>query len=318
MICAVAVLMVCAPCAAQKAAETTAKAKKADIYDENADAKALVADALMKARRDHTRVLIMFGGNWCGWCHKLHDVFRGDSEIAHLLRYEYQLVMVDTKAKNADVLMKEYEVDQNEGVPYLVVLDGGGKVVTRQETGSLEEGDHHVPAKVKAFLSKHVDAAPPAQSVLDAAIARARSEDKRVFLHFGAPWCGWCHKLDDFLAMPEVAKIIGVDFVDVKIDVDRMEGGKELMAKYNESPGGIPWFVFLDAQGEALAQSGAGDQNIGYPLEPGEIAAFMAVIRKAARKTDDAQFATIERALQEQAKRIKAPREEGTGEIGSR
>ena len=30
----------------------------------------------------------------------------------------------------------------------------------------------------------------------------------RVFLHFGAPWCGWCHRLENWMAKPEVAAIL--------------------------------------------------------------------------------------------------------------
>src|SRR5262245_923438 len=70
--------------------KTQAKASKpADIYDVKADAKAEVAAALARAARENKRVLVMFGGNWCGWCHKLHAVFRENDDIRTLLRNEY-------------------------------------------------------------------------------------------------------------------------------------------------------------------------------------------------------------------------------------
>ena len=40
------------------------------------------------------------------------------------------------------------------GLPVLVVLDSDGKRLTIQETGQLEAGNHHDPAKVLAFLEK--------------------------------------------------------------------------------------------------------------------------------------------------------------------
>ena len=43
----------------------------------------------------------MFGGDWCGWCHKLHELFTSDAEIRKILSYEYVLVMVDTEAPGA-------------------------------------------------------------------------------------------------------------------------------------------------------------------------------------------------------------------------
>src|SRR5262245_54167813 len=78
-----------APAAAARPA-----ARKA-IYDEQADARKLLAAALEKASRDDKRVLLMYGGNWCGWCHLLHDCFQKNRDIAKVLSNEYELVMVD-------------------------------------------------------------------------------------------------------------------------------------------------------------------------------------------------------------------------------
>ena len=120
-----------------------------------------------------------------------------DRAIATILSEDYKLVMVDTKAPNAESLLKECQGDVKQvSYPFLAVLDADGKVLTQQLTDPLEEGDHHDPKKVADFLTKWAPKKQTAAKILDAAIAHASSEDKRVFLHFGAPWCGWCHKLD--------------------------------------------------------------------------------------------------------------------------
>lgn len=303
------VLTIAVSAQAQDSKPTAAKpAAKPDIYDSKADVKALVEAACQKAKRDHSRVLVMLGGNWCGWCHKLHDLFKSDREIARVLLYEYQVVMADTAAKNAEELMKTWDVDTSKGVPYLVVLDEAGNVVTRQETGTLEEGDHHVPSKVKAFLDAHTAKPPTSQATLDAALARAASEDKRVFLHFGAPWCGWCHKLEDFLAIPAIAEILGQDFIDVKIDTDRMAGGEEMLAKYCKKQGGIPWFVVLDSSGKPLATSDSAKGNVGYPVEPHEIEHFMSMLKQTVRRTTPEQLDKVHDSLTQRAAEIKGAR----------
>jgi thiol-disulfide isomerase/thioredoxin len=294
---------------ARKAAgqeSAAAGSKRPSIYDEKADARELLEAGLKSARRDRTNVLVMLGGNWCGWCHKLHDVFERQKEIRALVRDEYELLMVDTQAPGAAELMKEWGVETDKGVPHLVVLDAEGKLVTRQETGSLEEGDHHDPAKVKEFLAKNVAPRAEASSVVKDGIARAESEDKRVLLHFGAPWCGWCHKLDDFLARPEIAEIVEKDYVEVKVDTDRMAGGAEVLNEYREGKdGGIPWMVILDANGRTLATSDGEKGNVGYPVEPHEIDHFLSMVCSTARRISGGEIDRLERSLEEAAREIR-------------
>ena len=38
------------------------------------------------------------------------------------------------------------------GIPVLVVLDSDGKQLTTKDSGELEEGEGHSPAKILAFL----------------------------------------------------------------------------------------------------------------------------------------------------------------------
>src|SRR5262249_44282690 len=153
--------------------------------------------------------------------------------------------------------------------PFLAVLDPEGKVVRAQRTDPLEEGDHHDPKRVKEFLTRWKTAPKDAKLILEEALSRAASDDKRVFLTFGAPWCGWCDRLGDWLARPEVAAMLGRDFIVAKIDIDRMTGGKDLMRSYRTGEsGGIPWYTILDTKGKSLATADGPNGNIGYPLEP--------------------------------------------------
>jgi thiol-disulfide isomerase/thioredoxin len=138
----------------------------------------------------------MFGGNWCGWCYKLHDVFEKNPETAAPLRSEYERVMVDVGKfdKNMD-LAASYGADlKAQGVPFLTVLDGDGQVLKNQDTGSLEDGPVHDPQKVKEFLGQWAAKPLDAEQVLASSLARAKEEGKQLFVHLGAPWCGWCHK----------------------------------------------------------------------------------------------------------------------------
>jgi thiol:disulfide interchange protein len=134
------------------------KPKRADIYDRKADGTQQIADALKAAKAENKRLLLKFGANWCGWCHKLSKIFKENDEIARVLKNNYVLVLIevdqaDGKAHNQDVVQR-YGNPTQFGLPVLVVLDSDGKQLNTQDTGKLEEGDHHDPKKVMAFLEK--------------------------------------------------------------------------------------------------------------------------------------------------------------------
>jgi thiol:disulfide interchange protein len=125
-----------------------------DIYDETADGSKQIADALVVAKKDHKCVLLQFGANWCGWCHKLHALCASDKAIAAEIKAHYVVVLVDVnKDHNKDTNTK-YGNPMQFGLPALVVLDADGKQLTTKDSAELEEGDHHSPGKVLAFLKQ--------------------------------------------------------------------------------------------------------------------------------------------------------------------
>ena len=275
------------PCAESVARLTSPEPPKPGakkVYDESADAEKDVAAALERAKRDHKRVLIQWGANWCGWCIKLHRTFESEPEIAKTLNYEYEVVYADLGSTDKwPELRKRLGVDfKDAGIPFLTILDDTGKPLVQQATGPLEVDDRHDPAKVLAFLKEHAAKPLDAVTVLDTALAAAKKDDKVVFVHFGAPWCGWCHKLDDWLASADIAPRIAERAVEVKIDVDRMTHGEDVMKRFRSSDsGGIPWFAFVDGSGQSIATSDATGKNIGYPAAESEIAAFGTMLEKA-------------------------------------
>ena len=286
--------------------KTQAEKKPAPpVYDEAAIGSEQIMAALANAKKENRRVLVQWGANWCGWCKLLHELQKSDRTISKELMYEYDVVRIDIGQFNKHMdLAEKYGADlKKNGVPFLTVLDADGKVLANQETSSLEskvEGQKgHDPKLVLDFLKAHQAPYLDAQKVYDDAFALAKKDSKRVFLHFGAPWCGWCHKLEGWLAKPDIATSLAKDFVELKIDTDRMTGGQALLDRLRKSDkGDIPWFVFLDSDGNVLANSDGPKGNIGFPAAPEELEHFKGMLEKACVKLTRDDIATILKSLE--------------------
>lgn len=127
------------------------KATQPKLYNESADGDKQLADAMVIARKEHKQILLQFGANWCGWCWKLHKLFESDKSVRGELSTNYVLVLIDVNQDHNKGFAVKYGADRH-GLPFLVLLDREGKLLTTKDTSDLEAGDHHSPQKVLAFL----------------------------------------------------------------------------------------------------------------------------------------------------------------------
>jgi thiol:disulfide interchange protein len=134
-------------------ADDATESKQTIIYDESADGRKQIADAVSVAGKDHKRILLQFGANWCGWCHKLHKLFDSDKSISAELKADYVVVLIDVNKGHNKDLVTQYGAE-HFGLPFLVVLDGDGKFLLAKHSDDFEQGDHHDPQKVLAFLKE--------------------------------------------------------------------------------------------------------------------------------------------------------------------
>ena len=128
---------------------------KKDLYPANADAHAEIKEAEEKAAREHKRILLVFGANWCFDCHVMDLAFQRP-DLAPLLAANYEVVHVDLgpeEEKNAD-LVREYQIPLNKGIPVLAVADSDGKLVVSQKNGEFEDTRALTPEALAEFLNK--------------------------------------------------------------------------------------------------------------------------------------------------------------------
>ncbi len=95
------------------------------------------------------------------------------------------------------------------------------------------------------------------------------------------------------MALDTVAPLLAKDLVPLKIDTDRMIGGRDMFEKYCPKNSGIPWYAMLDAEGRAIVTSDPGTGNVGFPTEEAGYAHLRVMLQKAARRLTPAEIDTL-------------------------
>src|ERR1700733_3417092 len=123
------------------------------LYSESANPAADISVAVARASREHKRILLDFGGNWCGDCQVL-DIYYHQSPNAELLAKYFILVHINigdsTLNKNRDIA-KKYRVPIERGVPALAVLDSHGRLLYSERE---KEFEHTSGTAITAFLNR--------------------------------------------------------------------------------------------------------------------------------------------------------------------
>jgi thiol:disulfide interchange protein len=122
------------------------------LYPPVEDAQKDLDAAFKVARREHKRILLDFGGDWCGDCQVL-DIYFHQSPNAELLAKNFVKVNVNIGHEDANIdLAHKYGVPVH-GVPALAVIDAQGKVIVAQDK-EFSDMRYMKPESVTAFLTK--------------------------------------------------------------------------------------------------------------------------------------------------------------------
>lgn len=150
---AVVLVLACLASDGQQAGLTQdqVSARLRQLYPANADAHKEIAEALQAAVKDHKRVLLVFGANWCFDCFALDYRFH-QPNIEPLVDKNYHVVHVDIGKgdKNLDIA-KKYETSI-EGIPVVAVLDGRGKLLYSQKAHEFSTARSLDPQVIVDFL----------------------------------------------------------------------------------------------------------------------------------------------------------------------
>ncbi|HWB14167.1 MAG TPA: thioredoxin family protein [Pirellulales bacterium] len=140
--------------------------------------------------------------------------------------------------------------------------------LTPREAGDIDLGTYRVDLTGKAGLDATGPVAAPdspdiydtdidGEELVAAALKRAKTEQKRVLLVFGANWSASCHRLSDcFEANEAISTRLQEGYVVALIDVDnsaKTGRNAKLSRRYRQINARLPVLVMLDADGREIA-----------------------------------------------------------------
>ena len=144
----------------------TANPASRDIYPDPGQAKADIAAALKTAAATHKRILLDFGGNWCGDCQVL-DLYFHNSDNLPILESNFVLVHVNIGHMDDNLdLAARYQVPLNKGVPAVAVLSEKGKLLYSQKSGEFEAMRRMESSAVTQFLVQWKPVQPGCSTVM--------------------------------------------------------------------------------------------------------------------------------------------------------
>jgi thioredoxin-related protein len=110
-------------------------------YNDNADTRSDIKQAVEQAKQEKKHVLVQFGGNWCPWCLRFHSMVKNTHVLDSLMKVDYIYVLANVpheRDKRDYKLFEEYDYPNRFGYPVFVILDRNGKMIHIQDSGILE------------------------------------------------------------------------------------------------------------------------------------------------------------------------------------
>jgi len=124
------------------------------MYNEAADARAEIKQALAQATITGVPVLVIFGANWCADC-KILDMAIKQGSSAPLVAKEFNVVKVNVGRfdRNVDIA-QSYGVPLENGIPAVVVLSPKNRVLYVTRAGELADARNMGENGIYEFFKK--------------------------------------------------------------------------------------------------------------------------------------------------------------------
>jgi len=127
--------------------------KYSTIYDDQRNPFQDATAALALAKETNRQVLIVIGGNWCTWCHKMDAFLSENPDVYQALHTNYVLLKINVSDSNEnEEFMKA--LPPVLGYPHMYISNANGKMLLSKDTAELLAGNSYSREYWLTFLNK--------------------------------------------------------------------------------------------------------------------------------------------------------------------
>ena len=151
---------------------------------------------------------------------------------------------------------------------------GGWQIYRSQRTDLLARPAMRLPEPARPNPQLYPEPGE-AKKDLDAALAAARSDHKRVLVVFGANWCYDCHVLDAAFHSKELAPLLAANYHLVHVNVADGTSNMELAGMCQVRTDRLPSLAVLDENGRLITSQKNGEFDSAVRLGPADVRGFL-------------------------------------------
>lgn len=122
-------------------------------YDPARDPARDLEGVVKLAQQKGKRILLVVGGEWCGWCHILETYLKTNADVQTAWSSNFVTLKVNFSPQNENrsFLGRYPEI---LGYPHIFVLEKDGKFLHSQGTAELESGSSYSKEKMTQFIER--------------------------------------------------------------------------------------------------------------------------------------------------------------------
>lgn len=122
-------------------------------YDRRANPYRDLERALDRAQAENKRLLMVVGGDWCGWCQILDTFLTRDAEARASFEASFVMLKVNWSPENQNAAFLS-GFPPSRGYPDFFVLDTNGAFLRQQDNDLLEHEDDYDRDRMLAFARR--------------------------------------------------------------------------------------------------------------------------------------------------------------------